>query len=609
MSSQEKLVTKERGNWSNPIEFILSCMNFAIGLGNVWRYPYLAYRNGGGAFLIPYLLAAIFIGLPVFFAELIIGQYSGLGPTKAFAYLAPFFRGIGYSSIVVNSLLLTYYFVVLAWIFYYFFNSFFPTLKWGTCNNEWNTDNCYSLVADIACQEGNFGDRNDTIFYQDKCQTISAICSPKNLIPINASFCMNGTEYTHLNDIIVRKLSTEEFFYEHVLGIGDATWYNYGYPRWQIVICLFLAWMLCGLAVINGVKSVGKVVYFTATFPYVILTAILIRALTLPGSFDGITFYISPEWDKLLEPSVWGDASSQIFYSFSLAFGALVTLSSYNKFNNNCHFDVTIVTVINYLTALYNGFAVFAILGFLAHAMDVDISVVARSGPGLSFVTFLEAILLMPGANVWSVLFFFMMIILGLGSTFAAVQLVTTTIFDQWPHLRKNQFLVIFAVCFTGFLMGIPMTCPGGIFLFTLLEYHTASWAIFIIGFGIVVSLSWSYGVNNTLDMVSEMGMTLWNVVKHYWRATWVVITPIYIIGIFIFVLTGIEPTKFEDYVFPVWADVLGWMFGLSTLLPFIIFAIIELVKAEDKMSVFRPTRLWGPQEINGQKVDRATMT
>lgn len=202
-----------------------------------------------------------------------------------------------------------------------------------------------------------------------------------------------------------------------------------------------------------------------------------------------------------------------------------------------------------------------------------------------------------------------MMIILGLGSTFAGVQLVTTTIFDQWPHLRKNQWMVIFGVCLTGFAMGIPMTCPGGIFLFTLLEYHTASWAIFVIGFGIVVSLSWAYGVNNTLDMVSEMGMTLWNFVKHYWRATWVVITPIYIIGIFIFVLTGITPTQFDDYIFPVWADVLGWMFGLSTLLPFIIFAIIELIKAEDKMSVFRPTRLWGPQEVNGQKVDRATLS
>ena len=115
------------------------------------------------------------------------------------------------------------------------------------------------------------------------------------------------------------------------MGIGDATWYNWGYPQWQNVICLFVAWMLCALAVIRGVKSVGKIVYFTATFPYVILTAILVRAVTLPGWYDGIMFYITPEWSKLLSPGVWGDASSQIFYSFSLALGSLITLASYNK--------------------------------------------------------------------------------------------------------------------------------------------------------------------------------------------------------------------------------------------------------------------------------------
>jgi SNF family Na+-dependent transporter len=70
--SGEDLI-KMRANWSNPIEFILSCLNFALGLGNVWRYPYLAYRNGGGAFLIPYFLAAVFIGLPLFFIELLTG--------------------------------------------------------------------------------------------------------------------------------------------------------------------------------------------------------------------------------------------------------------------------------------------------------------------------------------------------------------------------------------------------------------------------------------------------------------------------------------------------------------------------------------------------------
>lgn len=82
-----------RGNWSNPIEFTLSCLNYAVGLGNVWRFPHLAFRNGGGAFLVPYFLMVFVIGLPIFFAELVIGQYSGLGPIKAYSFIAPLFKG------------------------------------------------------------------------------------------------------------------------------------------------------------------------------------------------------------------------------------------------------------------------------------------------------------------------------------------------------------------------------------------------------------------------------------------------------------------------------------------------------------------------------------
>jgi SNF family Na+-dependent transporter len=98
-SENQEIYVDDRPNWGSPVEFILSCMNFALGLGNVWRYPYLAYRflnftlylhmkqnlnsrNGGGAFLIPYFLAACIIGLPIFFGELVVGQYSGLGPIK-----------------------------------------------------------------------------------------------------------------------------------------------------------------------------------------------------------------------------------------------------------------------------------------------------------------------------------------------------------------------------------------------------------------------------------------------------------------------------------------------------------------------------------------------
>ena len=116
-----------------------------------------------------------------------------------------------------------------------------------------------------------------------------------------------------------------------MLGLGDATWTNFGWPRWQLVLCLLIGWALVYLCLIKGIHSIGKVAYFTATFPYFVLTALLIRSMTLPGSYDGILFYITPDWEKLLSPGVWGDASSQIFYSLGLACGSLVALSSYNK--------------------------------------------------------------------------------------------------------------------------------------------------------------------------------------------------------------------------------------------------------------------------------------
>ncbi len=81
-----------RGAWGYKIEFILACVGFAVGLGNVWRFPYLCFKNGGGAFLVPYVIMLAFVGLPIFFLEFAFGQFASLGPISIWT-ISPLFKG------------------------------------------------------------------------------------------------------------------------------------------------------------------------------------------------------------------------------------------------------------------------------------------------------------------------------------------------------------------------------------------------------------------------------------------------------------------------------------------------------------------------------------
>ncbi|XP_058498270.1 sodium- and chloride-dependent creatine transporter 1 [Solea solea] len=420
-------VYQERETWTRQMDFIMSCVAFAVGLGNVWRFPYLCYENGGGVFLIPYLLFVFVGGIPVFFLEISLGQFMKAGGINVWN-IAPLFKGLGYASMVIVFFCNTYYIMVLAWGLYYLVKSFSSTLPWSTCDNEWNTPSCV-----------------ETFQHQD--------CKNRSLANITITSNMTCAQLANASSPIV------EFWENKVLDISSGL-DEPGRLNWEILLCLMAAWVIVYFCVWKGVKSTGKVVYITATFPYLALFILLVRGVTLPGAYDGIMYFISPDWSKLSQAKVWIDAGTQVFFSYAIGLGALTALGSYNRFDNDCHKDAFILAFVNSGTSFFAGFVVFSTLGFMAAEQGVEISQVVKSGPGLAFIAYPKAVSLLPGSPLWAVLFFIMLLLLGLDS-----QVINSHNPSLSPHTYRPFFWVKWCWLFV-----TPCVCMG-IFLFHLITY------------------------------------------------------------------------------------------------------------------------------------------
>lgn len=154
------------------------------------------------------------------------------------------------------------------------------------------------------------------------------------------------------------------FYRRHVLEQQRSRGLDFMGPvKPELALCVFAVFILVYFSLWKGIKSSGKAVWVTAIAPYIVLIILLFRGITLPGSAEGIEYYLTPQWDKLRNTKVWIDAASQIFFSLGPGFGTLLALSSYNKFNNNCYKDALITSSINCLTSFLAGFVIFSVLG------------------------------------------------------------------------------------------------------------------------------------------------------------------------------------------------------------------------------------------------------
>ncbi|XP_076471518.1 sodium- and chloride-dependent glycine transporter 1-like isoform X2 [Babylonia areolata] len=533
----------ERASWGGKFEFLLTCIGYAVGLGNVWRFPYLCYRNGGGAFLIPYVCMLMLVGLPLFFMELAFGQFASLGPISIWR-VNPLLKGLGYGMVIVSWLISLYYNVVISYVVFYLYSSLTSVLPWTTCDNTWNT---------VHCIGSHHGDNTSTVNV-----TVITNASNEDTLVHAVSTALNVAQKT--------STAAEEYYKRYVLEQSDSI-DSFGTLNWKLAVCLFISWAIVGVSLMKGVQSLGKVVYFTATFPYLMLTVLLIRGLTLEGSATGIEYYLKPDFQKLKEPRVWCDAATQIFYSLSACTGGLIAMSSFNKFSNNCYRDALIVSILNCSTSIYAGFVIFSILGFMAHEKGVSVAQVAKHGPGLAFEVYPEALSQMPVPPLWSVFFFLMMVTLGFGSQFSIVECVMSALIDEFHRYINNKRKILYfrlAVVLSSFLLGLPMVCSGGIYLLNLVDFSVGGFPLLFVGLIELIAISWVYGFE---DFWSDVVMMVGEKPRMYWKVCWVVLSPLVIAVTILFNIIYYKEPDFDGVPFPTWALVVGWLIALFPIL------------------------------------------
>ncbi|CAK1549706.1 unnamed protein product [Leptosia nina] len=522
--------------WGNQVEYLLSCLGYAVGIGNLWRFPYLCYRNGGGAFLIPYLLTLAICAIPLVYLETTLGQFASAGCISVFN-INPLFKGAGYTMVVLNIIAVIYFAVLMAYPILYVYHSFSSPLPWQNCGNSWNTDRCAEITSNSSLISGNTTTPEDEFYHI-------------RLLQISPSI-------THIGGIV-----------------------------WPVFWCNVIAWVLVYLCICNGVKSVGKIVYFTVLFPYVVLFALLVRGTTLPGAWQGILYYVLPDWSQLTKPKVWVDAATQVFFSVGPGWGGLVSMASFNKFNYDYLRSSIIIPVVCCGTSILAGFVVFSVLGFAAERAGVPIGEVATAGPGLAFVTYPAAVSMMPAPNFWAITFFTMLFFLGIDSMFVTIEAVIAGLLDEFPQLRIRKKLITFLTCICLFCLSIVCTTRGGLHIVGLLDAHVAIVSVPLVCVLELIAAAYTYGPKK---MAADVQFMTGRPLSKIWMILWRYVLPALLMIMIAYSLREAS-------------GVAGWCVALVSVIFIPIHAVQLLLKTKGSFAqrlrvCCQPNSLWGPVE------------
>ncbi|XP_021348104.1 sodium-dependent proline transporter-like [Mizuhopecten yessoensis] len=369
----DESMSNQRITWSSTLEFVASLIGFSAGISDFWRVPYLIWRNGGGAFLLAYGTALLAGGVPLYFLEVFLGQYSGRGLFEIWGF-APLFKGIGISIALLNLLCVSYLSTMRYWLLEYLRQSFTTDLPWSSCGHTWNTNSCRAshTLLSSSTNESLWNSTTNTVGYHNFTTDVTA---------------------------------EEEFWQHNILSLSSGV-EEVGSLRWRLVLWTIIINIIIIACLLKSVKSVGKLMLLTTIFPPLVGLAMLIQALTQNGAKDGLLFLITPDFTKLADSKVWIEASFMAFYSLGPGWGGILMMGSHMKFHSNCYRNVLISIIGDIFMAVFGSFVLFAVLGVMASEIGVPVEDVVKSGMSIGLVGYSRALTYLPAPYVWAVVFF-----------------------------------------------------------------------------------------------------------------------------------------------------------------------------------------------------------
>ena len=369
--------SRKRASWSGQLAFVLAAAASAIGLGNLWRFPYLAAQYGGGTFIVVYLCLVVTLGFTLMLSEIAIGRKTQQSQLTAYSRLHRGWGFIGLLGTVVPLLIVPYYCVIGGWVLKYF------------------------------------------VTY---CQM--AFCGAAPMGEAAAQ--------------------SKEFFNAFI----SSNFAPFGYGSLFVLACAVVIVM----GVKNGIER-SNLVLMPALFTLAIVISIYV--ICLPGTGDGLRYYLVPSMDALcdsagsfsfaqLGKTILG-AMGQMFYSLSLAMGIMITYGSYMRKGDSIEKCVRRIEVFDTLIAVIAGLMIIPVVYMFAVKTGTPVKEAMNAGPGLMFITLPKVFATLGAAGAWVGLAFFLLVIFAaLTSAISLYEACVASVCDLL-HLDRRS-----ATTFTG---------------------------------------------------------------------------------------------------------------------------------------------------------------